>query len=179
MAQTASAASSVNFAKLSDDELFTQRNDAVEHFSAIEQEVDARRKRGEYLIKQVHNIPWVPVSEMFTSLKAPIKWKPLITPTHGFPVHNFYSFLIQVPANYRQSKYHIHGEAIKFYLKGKGIEHIGDKTYEVEAGDVILIPANEWHGTENPNNEPIEFYGVQMLDGTYLQKPALIASAKS
>jgi mannose-6-phosphate isomerase-like protein (cupin superfamily) len=168
-----------DFSKLSDNELYKVRNDAVEALADLEMEVIERRKRKQYLIKDIFSRPWEKWSDFVTSFdkKSPILWKPLISPTHGFPIHNFYSFLVQVPPKFRQESYHIHGEAIKLYTRGKGIEHIGDQTFEVTAGDAILIPANEWHGTENPYDEPIEFYGTQMLDGTYLQQPARVASA--
>lgn len=168
---------SVDLAGLSEAELSQYRTDLVERFSRVEMEVEMRRKQGQLHIKNALGLPWQSMAPWVLSMKTEITWKPLVMPERGFPVHNMYSFLVHVPPHSKQGKYHIHGEAIKFYLKGKGIEHIGDQTFEVEAGDVMFVPANVWHGTENPYDEAIEFYGVQMLDGTYLQKPALIASA--
>ena len=54
---------------------------------------------------------------------------------------------------------------------------IGDKRFDVEAGDLVLIPANEWHGTENPSDEAMVVYAVAQREGLYLQKPVITASA--
>ncbi|HKZ51219.1 MAG TPA: cupin domain-containing protein, partial [Dehalococcoidia bacterium] len=62
-------------------------------------------------------------------------------------------------------------EAIKYYLSGKGAEIIGDKRYEVEAGDVGFIPAHVWHGTQNTGSEPLRFLAVVQSTGTPLLKP--------
>lgn len=169
--------SKVNLAGMDERELYRYRTEVVEHFSKIEMELEQRRQQNRHHLRG-SEVDWQPIAPWISSLKTEIEWKPLIMPERGFPAYNFYSFMLKIPPRSRSKKYHVHGQAIKYYLKGRGIEHIGDQTYEVEAGDFMLVPANVWHGTENPTDEPIEIYGVQMVDGTYVQVPALIASAE-
>ncbi len=65
----------------------------------------------------------------------------------------------------------MHGEAIKYYLSGRGVEVIGGNRYEVEPGDLCFIPHHVWHGTQNPGPEPLRFLAVVQQVGTPLQVP--------
>jgi mannose-6-phosphate isomerase-like protein (cupin superfamily) len=50
---------------------------------------------------------------------------------------------------------------LKLYAQGRGRELIGGKEYDVEAGDLVFIPANTWHGSQNPStDEPLRFFAV-------------------
>ena len=42
---------------------------------------------------------------------------------------------------------------------------------EVKVGDFCHVPANIWHGTVNPNPEPLVFLAAQQFPGTYRQVP--------
>jgi len=50
---------------------------------------------------------------------------------------------------------------MKLHNKGPGGEIIGGKEYDVEAGDLVFVPANTWHGSQNPSTgEPLDFFAV-------------------
>lgn len=156
-------------------QLYQYRNELVEALSAVNMQVAERRTQGRLHVKAGQQ-DWQNVGPWIGTLKTQMRWKPLVMPELGFPVHNFYSFMIEIPPGTEEGRYHIHGEAIKLYLKGRGVELIGDERFEVEAGDVVLVPANVWHGTQNPYDEPVHVYGVQQMNGSYLQAPVLISN---
>jgi mannose-6-phosphate isomerase-like protein (cupin superfamily) len=61
----------------------------------------------------------------------------------------------------QEGAYHSHGEALKFYLKGRDREIIGGEEYDVDAGDLVFVPANTWHGSHNPStDERLRFFAV-------------------
>ncbi len=68
--------------------------------------------------------------------------------------------------------FHTHGDAVKYYLEGKGKEIIDDQEVEVSPGDLAFIPANIWHGTENTGDEPMVFIAFHQIPGTHLPVPA-------
>ena len=45
----------------------------------------------------------------------------------------------------------------QYVLRGQARIGIGDKTYEVQAGDVVFIPEGEPHFYQNLGEEPFEF----------------------
>ncbi len=95
----------------------------------------------------------------------------LIGPEYGFNAHNLQAFINEVAPGSSEGGYHMHGEAVKYYLQGRGVETIGDGRYEVEEGDVAFIPAHTWHGTLNPGPEPVLFLAVVQRRGVALQTP--------
>jgi len=125
-----------------------QYNEILLKLGKLEEEIEKRRKKDVHLIK----------SEQIT-------WRgnhaTLVAAEQGFNVHNFHSFFHELQPETSEGAYHMHGEAIKFYMKGKGKELIGGKEYDVEAGDVILVPQHTWHGTQNPSkNDTMQFFAV-------------------
>src|SRR4051794_7907096 len=49
----------------------------------------------------------------------------LVSPELGFNVHSLMSFTAKLPAGGKEGAYHVHGEAVKLYLSGRGRELIG------------------------------------------------------
>jgi len=96
----------------------------------------------------------------------------LVSPAFGFGIRAFEVFRLSIPPNTSKGRYHVHGDAVKYYLSGHGVELVGDDEYEVGPGDFIHLPAGVWHGTQNPNDEPIEVLAVQQWPGTYSQVAA-------
>jgi mannose-6-phosphate isomerase-like protein (cupin superfamily) len=95
----------------------------------------------------------------------------VIAPELGFDIYNIHLFVAGPQPKVEAGRYHTHGDAVKFYLKGRGYEFIGDQRFEVKAGDFLHVPANIWHGTQNPNDEPLRFLGAQQYPGTFRQTP--------
>lgn len=145
---------------MSTRELISSRYKLIQECSRLEEELNVRRKQNRHVMRQ-SELEWnvVPSSGLkhkeqgHSSARA-------IAPELGFDIHNFQSFFANVPAGSSEGAYHMHGEAIKYYVSGKGIEMIGDKTYEVNAGDSVFIPAHVWHGTQNPGPDPLVFFAV-------------------
>jgi len=125
--------------------------------------LELQRRRGQ---KRVH----VPAEE------APLlEWNTgnhaVIAPELGFDIYNLHLFVAGPQPGVEDGLYHTHGDAVKFYLSGRGYEIIGDQRFEVKAGDFLHVPANIWHGTQNPNDEPLRFLGAQQYPGTFRQTP--------
>lgn len=51
---------------------------------------------------------------------------------------------------------HPNAEEWEYVIHGKGIKHVGDELFYVEAGDVAFVPRNTYHGLENGSDtEPL------------------------
>ncbi len=132
--------------------------EVLERLGKLEEEIEHRRKQDLHLIK----------SDQMVLRNNHVS---LITAERGFNVHNFHAFFHELAPGTSEGAYHMHGEAIKFYLKGRGKEIIGDKEYDVEEGDVMLVPAHTWHGTQNPSQDKTVFFAVAHSDaGTPLMR---------
>ena len=88
-------------------------------------------------------------------------------PELGFNIHNLHVFTSGRYA--RSDRYHTHGDALKCHVQSSGFGEIADEKFEVKVGDFFHVPANVWHGTINPNPEPLVFLGAQQFPGTYCQ----------
>ncbi len=142
-------------------ELGRKYNELVYQLGQIEEEIGQRSVEDRHLITPEQ---WVWRSPRQT---AGMQQKTkdhrnarLVAAELGFNVHNFHAFVVEIPPGGVEGAYHMHGEAIKFYLQGRAKEIIGDKEYEVRAGDVMLVPIHTWHGTQNPFSEPVRFFAV-------------------
>ena len=93
----------------------------------------------------------------------------IVGPEMGFNVHNLHIFTSGRAGG--SERYHTHGDALKYYIKGGGQELIADQRFDVKVGDFCHVPANIWHGTENPHPEPLVFLAAQQFPGTYRQVP--------
>ena len=91
----------------------------------------------------------------------------IVGPELGFNIHNLHVFTSGRAGE--SERYHPHGDALKHYIKGGGYELIGEDRFEVKVGDFCHVPANIWHGTENPHPEPLVFLAAQQFPGTYRQ----------
>ncbi len=150
-----------DYRKLTALELGRKRHLLVEEMGRIEEELNHRREEDRH-ITRASQLEWKDMSEILnTRINRGIARRAnLVVPELGFNVHNFTAFLGEIPPGGQEGAYHVHGEAIKYYLHGKGVEIIGDKKYEVQEGDTVFIPANTWHGTQNPGTEPLRIFAV-------------------
>lgn len=55
---------------------------------------------------------------------------------------------------------HLEYEEIYHVVKGKGVMTVGDQTFEIRAGDTFLVPFGEFHTTDNPFRESLEYFWV-------------------
>lgn len=51
-------------------------------------------------------------------------------------------------------------EEVYFFEKGKGVMQINEKYFEVEQGDIVLIPDGAFHKVYNDSDEDLEFVCV-------------------
>ncbi|MDP6550119.1 MAG: cupin domain-containing protein [Dehalococcoidia bacterium] len=149
-----------------------QRRDMILHrFGRIEEEFDRRRQENRLLAKAT-DILWESASSVHPTQQEGHRLARIISPELGFNIHTFRVFQREIGGGGVEGAYHTHGDAVKYYLNGRGKEIIGEEEYEVEAGDLAFIPANIWHGTENTGLEPMVFIAFHQLPGTHLPVPA-------
>jgi mannose-6-phosphate isomerase-like protein (cupin superfamily) len=151
-------------------QLYARRQDILGELGHLELEFEKRRAQKRRLVRS-DELQWKAASEM-NPTKASIQLCQIVSPELGFDILNMHMFRIRIPAHTEGGKYHRHGDAIKYYVRGRAVEMIGDETYEVGPGDYIHIPANVYHGTQNPFDEECEILAVQQFPGTYSQFPA-------
>ncbi len=151
---------SADYQKLSSEELGRKVHAAVEEIGRIGEELNRRRQEDRH-VTLAKDLEWKDVHDILGTIKRNVARRAtLVAPEMGFNVHNFVAFMAEIPPGGQEGAYHMHDEAFKYYLQGKGIEIIGDKKYEVQAGDSVFIPANTWHGTQNPGTEPLRVLAV-------------------
>ena len=67
----------------------------------------------------------------------------------------------------RKPHYHLHFEECIYVLAGQGTTQADSGAYDIKQGDTILIPAGEWHVTQNTGSKPLKllcFFPVSDLD---------------
>lgn len=159
-----------DISKLSPSELYARRQALLGELGDLDLEFEARRSQRRRVVR-ADELQWQSVSELNPTSQN-IELCQIVSPELGFDIFNMHLFRIRIPAHTEGGKYHRHGDAIKYYVSGRAIELIGDERYEVSAGDYVHIPANVYHGTQNPFDEPCEILAVQQFPGTYTQVPA-------
>jgi len=149
------------YEQLTSQELSRKHRQLVREMGRIEEELNRRRAQDRHVVR-AEEIQWEDLGESvgMKPKKQGIQRASLVSPELGFNVHNFHVFLAEFPPGSDEGAYHMHGEAAKYYLSGQGIEIVGDKQYQVKAGDTVFIPAHTWHGTQNPGPEPLRFLAV-------------------
>ena len=146
-------------AELTPDELWALYMEKQVAFGRAGLALDRRRTKG-----RLH----VPAAEADIENAGPNQ-RIIVGPELGFNVHNLHVFTSGRAGG--SERYHTHGDALKYYIKGGGQELIGDDRFDVKVGDFCHVPANIWHGTENPHPEPLVFLAAQQFPGTYRQVP--------
>ena len=144
-------------AELNPQELYALYIEKQVNFGRAALALDKRRSAG-----RLH----VPAAEADVQGAGPNQ-KMIVGPELGFNVHNLHVFTSGRAGG--SERYHTHGDALKFYVKGGGQELVEDIRFDVKVGDFCHIPANVWHGTENPHPEPLVFLAAQQFPGTYRQ----------
>lgn len=170
-----------SFSNLNPLQLWRKRYELLEQMSELEGELNLRRTKDRHVMRAEEQ-EWVGWSET-TGIKlkgTPGRQAELVSPELGFNVHNFNASLLEVPPGSQGGAYHTHGEAVKYYLQGQGIEIIGDKRYSVKAGDTVFIPADTWHGTENAGTEAVRILAVShSVIGAPLIKQIVLGTKKT
>jgi len=62
----------------------------------------------------------------------------------------------EAKTSYHKKHVHRHAEEVIYIVSGKGIGGVGDKEFEMRAGDTIWVPRGEVHWALNPFDEPLE-----------------------
>ena len=146
------------------------RNRVLESFGRIDQDFDRRRGENRLLVKK-EDVVWEPASRVHPTQQEGHMLARIISPELGFNIHTFRVFKRQIAGRDTDGAFHTHGDAVKYYLEGKGKEIIGDEEIEVEPGELAVIPANGGHGTENPGDEPMGVRAFPRLPGTEVPVP--------
>ena len=146
-------------AQLTPEELYALYMEKQANFGRAGLAIEKRRQAGRV---------YVPAAEADVANAGPNQ-RIIVGPELGFNVHNLHVFTSGRAGG--SERYHTHGDALKFYVKGGGQELIEDVRFDVEVGDFCHVPANVWHGTENPHPEPLVFLAAQQFPGTYRQVP--------
>ena len=143
--------------QLSPEELWAHYMEKQIAFGKASRALEKRRQKG-----RLH----VPAAEADIENAGPDQ-RMIVGPEMGFNIHNLHIFTSGRAGE--SERYHTHGDALKYYIKGGGQELIGEDRFDVKVGDFCHVPANIWHGTENPNPEPLVFLAAQQFPGTYRQ----------
>ena len=161
----------MNIHGMDPSELAGRRDEILGHFSRIDKEFDRRRGENRLLVKG-DDIQWESASRVHPTQQEGHLLARIISPELGFNIHTFRVFKRQIGGGGIDGAFHTHGDAVKYYLEGKGKEIIDDQEVEVSPGDLAFIPANIWHGTENTGDEPMVFIAFHQIPGTHLPVPA-------
>jgi len=156
---------------LDPSELAGRRDEILGHFMRIDQEFDRRRGENKLLVK-AEDIQWESASRVHPTQQEGHLLARIISPELGFNIHTFRVFKRQIGGGGIDGAFHTHGDAVKYYLEGKGKEIIDQEEVEVSPGDLAFIPGNVWHGTENTGDEPMVFIAFHQIPGTQLPIPA-------
>jgi len=69
---------------------------------------------------------------------------------------------------------HIHRiDEVILFLSGNATERVGDETFGVSAGDIVLVPAGQIHGTRNTGDVEVEIRAVfpsARIDMQYVER---------
>ena len=148
-----------DYARVDDWQLGRRRHQIIQEMGEVEEELSKRRAQDRHVVKKGEQV-WTERSGQGMRWKEGFQRTTLVSPALGFNVYNLHAFMVKVPSGSTEGAYHMHGEAIKYYIAGRGVEMIGGKRYDVEAGDVCFIPHHTWHGTQNPYDEPLHVLAV-------------------
>ena len=158
-------------------ELYDRRMEMILEFGRLEEELNRRRVQGRHIVRSEDQVWRTKAVMEGMQMKQPVRSTSLVAPEQGFDSHNFHAFILEIPRGSQEGAYHTHGEAVKYYLEGEGLEIIGENRYQVKAGDTVFIPAFTWHGTQNTGAGPIRIFAVSHGEvGAPLVKQVIYAS---
>ena len=160
-----------NLSDLTPAQLAERRDLILGSFSRIDKEFDRRRGENRLLVK-ADDIEWESASRVHPTAQEGHHLARIISPELRFNIHTFRVFKRSSAGKETDGAFHTHGDAVKFYLQGKGKEIIDKEEVHVEPGDMAFIPGNVWHGTENTGDEPMVFIAFHQIPGTQLPVPA-------
>jgi len=161
----------INLSDLTPSQLAERRDLIIGSFGRIDKEFDRRRGENRLLVK-AEDIKWESASRVHPTTQEGHLLARIISPELGFNIHTFRVFKRSIAGKETDGAFHTHGDAVKFYLEGKGKEIIDKEEVVVEPGDMAFIPGNVWHGTENTGDEPMVFIAFHQIPGTQLPVPA-------
>jgi quercetin dioxygenase-like cupin family protein len=153
--------------------LIHEKKRLLEEIGVIDEKLGVLRARDCHITRG-DEVSWEDIMSIETQ-GAPLRMALVVSPHLGFNVNSMRAAFIEIPPHSTEGAYHRHGEAVKFYLSGHAVEKIGDRVYDVKAGDTVFIPANVWHGTQNPTDDPVRIFAVSQALGATLDVPVIHA----
>lgn len=154
-------------------EAIQRKRSLLEELAEIDEQLDALRMQDHHVARAA-DLHWDEYQNPHTG-DVPLRHAEAVGPQLGFNIYTLRASFLEIPPRSEEGNYHRHGEVIKLYLNGAGKERVGDKVYEVAAGDVAFTPANAWHSTQNDGDEPVRIFQVSQALGAPLQVPVIRA----
>ena len=142
--------------------LYSRRQHFLHELGVLDDEFNLRRQEHRYVLPQ-RDIP-----KELSSDNA----LPLISAELGFDIYALQVSIREVPAGFRDSSFHAHGEAVHYILSGQGTQKVNDEELPIESGDLVFIPLGARHGVISSSNEPLRYLVAEQTPGVYLQRPA-------
>lgn len=65
---------------------------------------------------------------------------------------------------------HADAEEVFYIIEGGGTFSVGEENHKVEAGDLIHVPQNQWHGVKNDTGLKLTFLGAIRIGAKYEAK---------
>ena len=77
-----------------------------------------------------------------------------------FSDSNSTTFAIWVKQKVKMHKHLSHVENI-YVTEGSGNFYLGDSTFLIKSGDLIVVPKNSWHGVDVNSKKPLKVLSIQ------------------
>ena len=119
----------MNSHSLNPSELAGRRDEILSHFVRIDKEFDRRRGENRMLVKG-EDIQWESASRVHPTQQEGHLLARIISPELGFNIHTFRVFKRQIGGGGIDGAFHTHGDAVKYYLEGKGKEKIENESWQ-------------------------------------------------
>src|SRR3954463_15012016 len=86
-----------------------------------------------------------------------VRW--LLTRESVGAEHSVFGITVFPPGSKHDIHRHPNAEEFEYLVSGHGIARVGDVDVELGPGEVVFVPANDYHGFENTGDEPVFMFG--------------------
>ncbi len=91
----------------------------------------------------------------------------LIERQHGGSQHAVFNVTVFPPEKSHEVHRHPHAEEFFYVIEGSGLHLSDGEPVRLQAGDVVFVPINEWHGFANDTGSPATVITVMGGVGNY------------
>ncbi len=91
----------------------------------------------------------------------------LIERQHGGSQHAVFNVTVFPPEKSHEVHRHPHAEEFFYVIEGSGLHLSDGEPVRLQAGDVVFVPINEWHGFANDTDSPTTVITVMGGVGSY------------